>query len=98
MVRIYEQISLLGLQFIIISILKVRFYVYIDQSLSPHEILPIYVVTCNLYRHRKDIDKNWFTNRAVEEWNKLSKLVVSAGTVDTFKKRLDISMDEENRW
>ena len=32
----------------------------------------------------------------VEEWNKFSKHVVSAGTVDTFKKRLDISMDQEN--
>ena len=41
--------------------------------------------------------KNWFTNRIAEEWNKLSKPVVSAGRVDTFKKRLDISMDEENR-
>ena len=29
---------------------------------------------------------------------KLSKHVVSAGTVYIFKKRLDISMDEENRW
>ena len=34
----------------------------------------------------------------VEKWNKLNKHVVSAGTVDTFKKKLDITMDEENRW
>ena len=34
----------------------------------------------------------------VEYWNKLSKQVLSAGTVDTFKKRLDISIGEENRW
>ena len=46
----------------------------------------------------KKLGKNWFTNWVVEEWNKLSKHVVSAGTVDTFKKRLNISMDEENRW
>ena len=54
----------------------------------------------NLYkfRFRKDIGNNWFTNRVVEEWNKLSKHVVSARTIDTFDKRLDISMDEENRW
>ena len=26
----------------------------------------------------------------VKEWNKLSKHVVSAGTVDNFKKRLDV--------
>ena len=49
------------------------------------------------FRYRKDIGKDWFTNRVVEEWSKLSKYVVSAGTVDTFKKRLGISMDEENR-
>ena len=33
-----------------------------------------------------DIGKNWFTIRIVEEWNKLSKHVVSAGTVDTLRK------------
>ena len=50
------------------------------------------------FRYRKDIGKNWFTNRVVEELNKISKHVVSSWTVDTFKKRLDISMNEENRW
>ena len=50
------------------------------------------------FRLRKDIGEHWFINRVAEEWNKLSKHVISAGTVDTFKKRLDISMDEENRW
>ena len=49
------------------------------------------------FKYRKDIGKNYFTNKVVEEWNKLGKHVVSAGTVKTFKKRLDISMDEENR-
>ena len=39
-----------------------------------------------------------FTNRIVEEWNKLGKHVISAGTVDTCKKRLDIPIDEENKW
>ena len=34
----------------------------------------------------------------MEEWNKISKHVVSGGTVDTFEKWLDIYMDEENRW
>ena len=50
------------------------------------------------FRYRKDIGKNWFTNRVVEEWNKLSKHVVSAGIVNTFKKRLDNLMDVEARW
>ena len=35
------------------------------------------------FRYRKDIGKNWFTNRVIEEWNKLSKHVASVGTVDT---------------
>ena len=39
------------------------------------------------YRYRKDIGKNRFTNRIVE-WKKLSKHAVSAGTVDTFKKKV----------
>ena len=39
------------------------------------------------FRFRKDIGKNWFTNRVVEECSKLRKHMVSAGTVDTFKKR-----------
>ena len=50
------------------------------------------------FRYKKNIGKNWFTNKVVEEWNKLSKHAVSARIVDTFKKRLDISMNEENRW
>ena len=49
------------------------------------------------FRYGNDIGKNWLSNSVVEEWNKLSKHLVSAGTVDTFRKRFDISMDEENR-
>ena len=30
----------------------------------------------NKFRIRKYICKNWFTNRVIEEWNKLSKHVV----------------------
>ena len=39
--------------------------------------------------------KNWFTNRVVEVWNKLSKHVVIAKTVNILKK--GSYMDEENR-
>ena len=49
-------------------------------------------------RFKKEIGRNWFTNRVVDEWNRLSKDVVSAKTVDSFKKRLDRYMDEEKRW
>ena len=52
----------------------------------------------NKFRYRKDINNNWFTNMVVEDYNKVSKHVVGAGTIDTLKKRLRISMDEENRW
>ena len=48
------------------------------------------------FRFRKDVGKNVVTNRVVEEWNRLNKHVVSSWTVDTYKKKLNISMDEEN--
>ncbi len=46
----------------------------------------------------RDIGKNWFTNRVVDEWNRLSSHVVSGNTIDTFKKRLDKFMDWDDRW
>ena len=52
----------------------------------------------DMFRFRKDVNKNWFTNKVVEEWNKLSKHMVSTGTIDILKKWLYIPMDEENRW
>ncbi len=48
-------------------------------------------------RTRKDIGKNWFTNRVVDEWNRLSSHVVSANTMDSFKRRLDEFIDGEDR-
>ena len=50
------------------------------------------------FRFNKDIGKNWFTNRVVDEWNGLSTHVVSANTLDSFKRRLDKFMDGEDRW
>ena len=50
------------------------------------------------FRFNREIGKNWFTNRVVDEWNRLSSHVVSANTIDTFKKRLDKFMDGEGRW
>ena len=46
------------------------------------------------FRYRKEIGKNWSTERVVEELNKLIKHVVSARTVYAFKRRLDISRNE----
>ena len=50
------------------------------------------------FRFMKDVGKNWFTNRVVGEWNKLSEYVVGAETIDSFKKRLDKFMDNDDRW
>ena len=52
----------------------------------------------DIFRFRKEIGKKRFTNKVVEDWNKLSDHVVSEGTVDTFEKRFDMSLDDENRW
>ncbi len=41
----------------------------------------------------KDIVKNWFTNWVVDERNRLSSHVVSANTIDSFKRGLDAFMD-----
>ncbi len=40
----------------------------------------------------------WFTNRVVNDWNKLGRRVVSGETIGSFKKRLDECMDKDNRW
>ena len=46
-----------------------------------------------------DIRKFFFSPRVVNKWNRLSKEVVSTGTVDTFKKRLEemLNAAEPNR-
>ncbi len=41
------------------------------------------------FKFSKDIGKSWYTNRVVDEWNRLSSHVMSGNTIDTFKKRLD---------
>lgn len=47
---------------------------------------------------KKEIGKNLSTNTAVDEWMKLSKYVVKANRIDSFKLRLDRYMDGEGRW
>ena len=49
-------------------------------------------------RFRKEIGKNWFTNRVVNEWNGLSRQVVSAESLGSFKGELDRFMDGDERW
>ena len=42
----------------------------------------IYGFKLDQFKFMKKIEKKWFTDTVVEEWNKLSKYVVSAGIVD----------------
>ena len=50
------------------------------------------------WRFNTEIGRNWFTNRVVDEWNRLSSQVVSANSIDSFKRRLDKFMDGDGRW
>ena len=49
------------------------------------------------FRFKTEIGKNWFTNRVVDEWNRLISHVVSAKSIDCFKNRLDKFMSDD-RW
>ena len=50
------------------------------------------------FRFKKEIGKNWFTNRVLDEWNRLSIHVVIAKSIGCFKNRLDKFMDSDDRW
>ena len=45
-------------------------------------------------RFKKAIGRNWFSNRVVDEWNRLGNQVVSAETIESFKRILDKYMNE----
>lgn len=45
----------------------------------------------------KDMSKNKFIIRDVDEWDRLGRHVVSAITTDTLKSRFDNFMDREDR-
>ena len=40
-------------------------------------------------RIKKEIGRQWFSNRVVNEWNGLSNQAVCAKTIKSFKRRLD---------
>ena len=49
-------------------------------------------------RFRREIGRYWFSNRVVDDWNRLSREVVSAESLGSFKRRLDKCMDRDDRW
>ena len=49
-------------------------------------------------RFSKEIGRNWFTNRVMDDWNRLIQQVVSAQTIGSLKKSLDGLMDGDERW
>ena len=45
------------------------------------------------FRFRKEIGRNWFSNRVVDMWNSLPYEVVNAESMDSMKRKLDKFMD-----
>ena len=47
------------------------------------------------FRFTREMERKWFSNRVVDEWNRLSNRVVSAWTMGSFK-RMDKFIDEDD--
>ena len=47
------------------------------------------------FRFTREMGRKWFSNRVVDEWNRLSNRVVSAWTMGSFK-RMDKFIDEDD--
>ena len=49
-------------------------------------------------RFRADLGSYWFIKRVVNDWNSLGRHVVSDESIGSSKRRLDQSMDRDDRW
>ena len=48
-------------------------------------------------RFSKEITRNWFTNKVVDDWNRLSQQVVSVQMIGSFKRGLDSFKNGDER-
>ena len=47
------------------------------------------------FTFRREIGRNWYGNRVVDEWNELPGEILRKNRVDTFKTNLDRYMDNQ---
>ena len=48
------------------------------------------------FKFRRETGRNWFSNKVVDEWNRLNNHIVSIQTLGSFKRRLDKFMNEND--
>ena len=58
-------------------------------KINPRNITRGHSLKLNKSRSRRDIRKNFFSQRVINSWNKLPQNVIDADSVNTFKNRLD---------